>query len=253
MRAEDRLRRLFAEGFRAIEIASPLLSYDADKDAGAVRGIMDASGVELVGVRVAGLVGGYARRDDLAAGSCAECMLAFDDGQVLSESSSLQEAIEILDRHHLCFIATLGTVDCVVTRQDVGKPQARMWLFGMVTMTEMALTRALVELHPLDSWKQHVAAGRLEKAEALLAERRRRKQSVGLLDCLQFADKAEILIRDAAVVESMGLPSRTAAKDFIKRLESLRNNLAHTQDIVTYDWTTIAELARRLDRIVSRG
>ena len=31
-----------------------------------------------------------------------------------------------------------------------------------------------------------------------------------------------------------------------QELESLRNSLAHAQDIVSYDWPTIARLARRL-------
>ena len=32
----------------------------------------------------------------------------------------------------------------------------------------------------------------------------------------------------------------------LKELESLRNNPVHAQDIVSYDWPTIARLARRL-------
>ena len=38
----------------------------------------------------------------------------------------------------------------------------------------------------------------------------------------------------------------------IQDLQYLRNNLAHTQDILTYDWETILELAQRLDGILTR-
>lgn len=38
----------------------------------------------------------------------------------------------------------------------------------------------------------------------------------------------------------------------ISKLESLRNSLAHTHDIVAYDWKAIVEIARRLDRMLLR-
>ena len=42
-----------------------------------------------------------------------------------------------------------------------------MWLFGMVTIVELRFVR-LIELHcPDEQWKQHLSAGRLEKAELL--------------------------------------------------------------------------------------
>jgi len=34
------------------------------------------------------------------------------------------------------------------------------------------------------------------------------------------------------------------------KLESLRNNLAHAQDIVTHDWAAIARIASRLEEAV---
>jgi hypothetical protein len=33
----------------------------------------------------------------------------------------------------------------------------------------------------------------------------------------------------------------------IKAFESLRNNLAHAQDIVTYDWAQIARMAQTIE------
>jgi hypothetical protein len=34
------------------------------------------------------------------------------------------------------------------------------------------------------------------------------------------------------------------------QIESLRNNLAHAQDIVTHDWAAIARIASRLEEAV---
>jgi len=51
--------------------------------------------------------------------------------------------------------------------------------------------------------------------------------------------------------ERIGVPSRSRGEEVIKRLETLRNNLAHSQDIVTFDFEIIAELSENLDRILS--
>ena len=67
-----------------------------------------------------------------------------------------------------------------------------------------------------------------------------------LLDCLQLADKGRILISRDETLQQLGLDSRRAAKKVIRELESLRNNLAHAQDIVTYDWAQIARMAQRM-------
>ena len=46
-----------------------------------------------------------------------------------------------------------------------------------------------------------------------------------------------------------GFPSKSVAKRVLKDLESLRNNLAHAQDVVTHDWPQIARMARRIENI----
>ncbi|HTP94344.1 MAG TPA: hypothetical protein VMK05_00735, partial [Burkholderiales bacterium] len=102
---------------------------------------------------------------------------------------------------------------------------------------------------PDDAWTAQVSAGRLEKAKALHAERLRRGQDCRLLDCIQFSDKAQILMEDATERTAFGFESRAAAKRVIKEFESLRNNLAHAQDIVTHDWAQIARLARRIEEL----
>jgi hypothetical protein len=249
----DRLKKLFLEGFRAMDIARPLLSFDAEKDAREVREIMARTDFDLAGVRVAGLVAGFVTAADLEHGSCAENLRPFGDGQVISEDSSLHLALDALDRHEHCFLSTLGTVDAVVGRADVEKPPARMWLFGMITIIEMFVSRTVEAMHPNDAWKELVSAGRLAAACRLRDERRRRTQRVALLDCLQLTDKIQILIRDPEAVLEMGFDSRRAAKDAIKRLESLRNNLAHSQEIVSHDWPIITRLSGRLERILSRA
>jgi hypothetical protein len=70
---------------------------------------------------------------------------------------------------------------------------------------------------------------------------------VDLADCLRFGDKARVLLSDEEQRLAFGLPTKGAAKRVMSDLESLRNNLAHAQDIVTYDWPQIARLARNIE------
>jgi hypothetical protein len=55
-----------------------------------------------------------------------------------------------------------------------------------------------------------------------------------------------VLLSDPRQLAEFGFSSRKAARKVIKELESLRNNLAHAQDIVTHDWPQIARMTRNL-------
>jgi hypothetical protein len=117
-----------------------------------------------------------------------------------------------------------------------------MWLFGIVTLIEMRFTE-LIERHcPGEAWQSYLSEGRLEKARRLLAERRRRMQSLTLMDCLQFSDKGQIIARNEEVRRLTVFGSRRRAEEAVKELEQLRNNLAHAQDILSTDWETIIQM-----------
>jgi hypothetical protein len=167
---------------------------------------------------------------------------------VLDDSESLLKTLTALEVEPFVLIRALGTVCGVVTRADLQKPHARMWLFGIVTLIEMRFTE-LIERHgPEDGWKQYVSTGRLQKVESLRAERQRGNQLVRVLDCLQFADKGQIVARNEAIREQTIFTSRREAERTTKSLERLRNNLAHAQDFATSDWETIVSLCRFMAR-----
>jgi hypothetical protein len=246
------LKRLFTEGFVASDIAEPLLSFDAERKAVEVRRLLESRQLEVVGVRIDGMVKGFAVSEELSAGCCGDHMRAIEPGLVVDGDACLRLVMEMLDARQLCFVAALGEVGAVITKRDVGKPAVRMWLFGLVTIVEIFVGRRVQDLHPDGGWQRLLSAGRLNKAQVLLAERRRRNQEVGLFDCLQFSDKAQILLKSVDSYEEFGYASRREAARGIKDLESLRNNLAHSQDILTYNWQTIVGMARRLERTMSR-
>lgn len=244
------LRRVFQEGFSARDIAQPLPSFDAAAACESVRPAMKGQGWEVAGVRSAGLVTGYVELRDLTSGSCGQRARTIDDSQIVPESLPLGELVALLKSQPRVFVLTLGQIGGSVTRFDLQQPPARMWLFGMITLIEMRFTRMIAEAYPDEAWQRFLSPGRLEKAQWFLKERRRSGQHFSLLDCLQFADKVRIIGVSEQLRRLTRFESRRQIEDMGKKLEQLRNNLAHAQDIITTGWETIVTLAENLDSLL---
>jgi hypothetical protein len=240
---------LFARAFSARDIAEPLRSFDAERPVAEVTVRMRELGLDVAGVRTDGEVTGYLRVDQDAGAYCAEVERPFARDQKLDADASLTEVVRALTRYEHAFVTVLGGVSGQLSRRDMQKPLARMWLFGMITLIELTLVERIRARWPDDAWTAHLSVARLEKARQLLDERRRRGQGGELLDCLQLGEKASLLLSDPDELAFFGFESRKSAKRVIKELGSLRNNLAHAQDIVTHDWAQIARMTARIEAL----
>jgi len=241
------LRRMFSDIFTARDIAETLLSFDASSPVELASKALENKRYDVASVRISGLVEGYIRNDELTGALCNEHIRHFAPDQVIRGDARLTEVIHVLTRHEYCFLSQLGDINGVICRDDINKPIVRMWLFGMITLSEMTYMNMIKKYFPGDSWLKHVSEGRLAKAKGIHAERLRRNLHSSLLECLQLSDKGQILIDRQDTLELLGFDSRRAAKRVLKELESLRNHLAHTQDIATHDWAQIARMTRRLE------
>jgi len=245
----ESVRRIFTEGFRAGDITEPLVSFDESALVTTIAEYMDEAGFDAVGVRRRGLVAGFVERHDLGgATTCGELARAFNNDALVMEAAPLSTVVRILSQQARAFVTAFGTASGIITRDDLEQPPVRMWLCGTITLIEMRYAGLIDELCPDGSWRQYLSAGRLSKAEELLAERRRRHQSVSLLDCLQLSDKGQIVARNEQIRSRTIFASRRQAEEGIKMLEGLRNNLAHAQDIVSANWEAIERLSQHLER-----
>jgi len=248
-----RLKRLFLEGFSVMDIAEPLVSFDADRPAVGVASLLAGHGFDLVGVRIDGLVAGFARREELVGGLLGDYGHPFGPDDLVDESASLQEAIQSLGLNGRCFVTILGQVGAIITHSDLEKPPVRMFLFGMITILETYLTRTIRAAFPEGSLDGLVSPGRLAKAQALRSERARRSVVVDLLDCLQFSDKGQLFVKIPGVMEQLApadIPSKSAALQAFRELETLRNNLAHAQEIVPTSWQRIVRFTLNLEKLL---
>jgi hypothetical protein len=249
-RPSDRVRALFLRTFSVMDVAEPLVSFDASAPAAEVRVFLEARGWTLVGVRRDGLVSAYAIAGDLGEGRLGDGAREFEPDDLVPSTASLADTIASLDANGRCFVSVLGRPGGIVTFRDLEKPPVRMWLFGMITIFETYLARMIREAWPEEGWTSALSPGRLAKALQLREERRRRGQPDDLLDCLQLADKAGLLTKRPEFLAQTRFASKRAADEAYQRLQALRNGLAHAQaNLVSSDWALVAELARSVDRL----
>jgi hypothetical protein len=88
-RIPDAVKRVFTEIFTARDVAEPLAPFDASASASDVRAFMEASGLNVVGVRSEGHVAGYVPKNSLDEGACARCMRTLNEAIVLCASAPL--------------------------------------------------------------------------------------------------------------------------------------------------------------------
>ena len=247
-----KFRRMFMELFTARDIAESLFSFDIDSACEDVKKVLTHHRQNVASLRSKGTVQGYVRYIDLQDDACTDCMRHFTADQVISGDATLSDVIHVLTRHNYCFVSMLDEVVGVICRDDMNKPMVRMWLFGLITIIETRIVQMIQKKYPDDAWQSVISKERLLKAKQMQAERQRRNQHCGLIDCLQLSDKARIAIEHPQILELFGFDSKRSGKQAIKNLESLRNNLAHAQDIVAHDWAQIARLSQRLEEMSRR-
>ncbi len=244
--------RLFLRSVTARDIADALRSFDWGTDAEVARQALAEAHCAVAGVRGQGHVVGYLLCDELGPGICGDYAHPLAEAVVIPDSAAVVEMIKTLHDCPWALVKVLGQVGGIVTRADLQDPPVRMWLFGLITAMEMRFLK-LIERHFADeSWMQYLSEARVAKAREMQAERQRRNQDPTLLDCLQFSDKGQIVARAEELRAAAGFVSRRRADEAIKRLEALRNNLAHAQAIVDLDWDTIVLIAENLERVMGR-
>jgi hypothetical protein len=242
--------KTFLHGLLVMDIADPLPSFDATSSVQTALAAMQERGLPVAAVRNGGWVTGFILSDELVDGMCGDYSHSFDQAIVLSESAPITDLILALNKVPWVFITILGEVTGIVRREDLQDPPVRMWLFGMITVIEYRLLALIERRFEEESWMDHLSPARLEKARRLQEERLRINQNPRLIDCLQFSDKAHLLVRDKVLREQIGFPSRNRGEEVMKSLEKLRNDLAHAQNISLLDWETIFALVNNLERLM---
>jgi len=247
------LRQLFDRGVTARYLAEPFISFDGPRLATDVKPIMDEKDFDVVGVRRDGVIAGFVAREDLLAGTLDEHVRTFDAADVFDEATSLIAVVQRLVESPRVWLRILGETSGIITKGDLQKAPVRMWLFGITSLLEMQLLRLIRAWYPDESWKALMSAGRVQKAEEMLQDRRRRNEAIDLADCLQFADKRTIVAKTESLRSALGFGSEREAEEELQLLQQLRDELAHAQDIVSGRWPELGRLAQVAEKILEQG
>ena len=244
------LRRVFYDSFVARDLAEPLASFDRTADVGIVREFMVSRPLTVVGLREFGVMTGYIEQDHIDDRPLGQQLVDLSEATIVTTNTSLRDIVQRLNDNRFVLVSTLGQPVGVIVRADLEKPPMRMWLFGMITLFEMSITRIIDREYPNDAWNELVSEARLKKAQELQAERARRNQPVTLLDCLQLSDKGQLFGRSDELRTRHWNRSRREINKVVKEIESLRNNLAHSQPFIEENWDVIVRLSVTLDRLL---
>ncbi len=153
------------------------------------------------------------------------------------------------------FVILNHRVAGIITQADLNKPPIRVYLFGLVSLLEMHLSYWIRTSYPGDSWQKSLSSNRLALAEKVRDERRKRKQDLDLIDCLQFGDKRDLVVKLEAVRNDLDMGSKKKSESRLRDAEDLRNPLAHSQyDLVCgATWNELIELVQWMESVINKS
>jgi hypothetical protein len=208
---------------------------------------------DVLGVEENGIINGYIERISLEIGHCNKYQRTFQPSELIAESTPLIDLFPILRDVQRVFVLDRNKVSAIVTRGDMQKAPVRMLLFGLVTLLEMNLLRLIRIYYPNDSWQEFLNDEHLEEAKNRLSKLQAKNEAIDLADCLQFCDKRNLIIRRSDICKHLILKSKRSGDILLRDVEDLRNNLAHSQDIVTgSSWPKVIKLAKEIEVLLER-
>lgn len=236
-------------------IYEPLLSCSSLDPAAHVQEELVRRDFDIVGVRDSGtgVLLGLARRSSLTSGLVSECVEEISPEEIIDTQCSVRGVLKLFATKSYVFVKQDDDIGHIVTRADLNKPIVRAYLFGLISLLEIHLSFWVSELYPDESWVEILRHTRLRKAR----DNQTYFQSIGhgrsLIECLQFCDKREIIVKHSSFHLDLGFKSRKETNYFLEKAEVLRNHLAHSQYDLTSgsSWEIQIDLLRRVDSMLS--
>ena len=242
---------MLGDWLRTRHLTQPLESIDKDQDAPGLKFLHRT--LSVLGVSHRGEVIGSIQVDALSDNDWQSQFRPLSDDQVIDGDASLLALITRLARRHWLFVRKAGRIDGFVSRSDLQRPPFRMLLFGLISLFEMRLLH-LVHRHYSDAKVAEVLnANRLQKARRLHGDRKMRGEELRLTDCLQIADKRDLLLAVPHCSMSLGFDSNKKATKFFGRVEAIRDRLVHANDLVAgSSWDELLQVTLELAEFLKR-
>ncbi len=246
----EKLRYIFENNLNVGLLSEEIITCSLDDDAYSVRTEMKRQDFDIYGVKDKDRTVGYVKKDELSSGKIKEFVRKFSSEDLISDSTSLVELLDIFQNREYIFILETNKVSKIVTIADLHKQPIRMLAFSLISLLEMYLTSVIREVYPDDSWKDKLKEDRLKKALEILNMRLVKNEALTLLDSTQLSDKGVIVQNTPELLEQLGFLSKNRCKEFFKNLEDLRNNTAHSQEIIYHDNKELIKIMLQIKNIL---
>ena len=250
------LRSLFETGITANSIQEPLKYCFYGEPALKVQAELRRLDFDIAGIRSSKdqPILEFVRTASLQNGNCEEVAESIKAADIIAESTPLIEVLNGLRDRTYFFILNGRQISGIITRADLQKPPVRILIFGIISLLEMHLT-FLVRTHfPDEKWRDVLKPKRIENAETILQNRKERNEEIDLTDCLQFADKRDLVLASKEMRDHLGLESKKGTQSVLRNIEKIRDKLAHSQDIVSgTTWEELIDVVQKVEWMLQRS
>ncbi len=249
------LKKIFIDSVTVRDIYEPLLCCRVDESAGHVKEILmhrqfDAAGVIDKNQKVVG----YVNTSDLKDGIINQYRIDIKIEQIISDSTPLASLLNILQVSDFFYVNHGAKIVGIITKADLNKPPVRVYVFGMLSLFEMHLNSWIRFEYPDNGWQEHISEQRLGKAQETYELRKKNNQDLYLIDCLQLADKRDLLAKSKEFRARFDF-TKQGFERFIRYAEQIRNEIAHSQDsiIASLPWESFVNVLEGVDRFLTES
>lgn len=245
------IRAMFEREVTVRSIYEPLKSCLAQENADEMRKLLSQRGFDVAGVKepdtdtITRFVTAAALSEG---GTVDQYAQAIPIASLISDAAPLAEIFSILGSKEYAFVLVGDAIAGIITRADLNKPPARIYLFAIISLFEMHLT-FWIRREFGNSWQNCLKQERLTEAAKLFEERRKRGQELDMCECIQFCDRRVILVGNENLSRLFAIKNPKHGEKIFRRIESLRNLLAHGQPNLDedYSWKELSEVVRWME------
>ncbi|EEY99108.1 CBS domain-containing protein [Vibrio vulnificus] len=249
----ESLHGIFLENAKLLSLLEPVLCCkDTDSASDAKHALKSRDFDVTCVVNDDGVIVGQIERKALNQGLVAEYVKDVEEEQKIDENTSLVHLLQILEATEFKYVTRDGQIVGIVTRSDLNKPIPRTYLFGVVSLVELHINFWINYYYPNDTWLQALNEDRQAKVQETIELRRGSSDYLAVVECAQLCDKKEILRNTPEFLARFGF-SKTNFKNFLEKLEVVRNEIAHSQSSIIgrLSWEHITRTVSKAEEFVS--
>lgn len=245
------MKDIFESNITASHIAEELKYCNSDIDFGSLKENMEKLDFDTFGITTQSDIKGYIEYSDVNDNKWKENIKTFDSSDLITDSTPLLNILPILKKKERIFVLYGNQVRGIITRSDLQKITVRMFLFGLISLLELNITKIIRDEYPDDLWKDLINEKRLIEAEKLLDAQKLKSENISLLDCLQLTDKTMIFRKSENIIERIGC-SKSKLKSIFGYSTNLRNTIAHSKNLIDLHSSDIIDLAIDIDYLLEK-